>query len=371
MKKKIKKASRPSIKLRLCNLFWHSRDWVQRVALIIVIIFGFICLISWGFSLWYGQKHKNEPLVYGTTFIPTYARFFGLDPKETMDATINDLHIKRFRLVSYWDEIEKNKGTYDFSELDWQVDKASKAGADINLSVGLRQPRWPECHMPTWAKNTSYDQWYPELTKFMTATVNRYKDNPRVISFQVENEFFMTVFGDCPDFTRDRLIEEVALVKQLAPNKKIIVTRSNNWGGVPVNEPTPDVFGVAVYKRVWDQSATFRYFEYPYPPWFYGSLAGLGELISGKPLYIHELQTEPWLPPDKGYKINDINSIPEQNKSLDAKRLSQRLDYAEKTGMRTIDTWGVEWWYWRKVKANDPSLWDVAKEKFTETTLSN
>lgn len=353
------------------SLIWIDRRWWQRTFIVLIaIVLGFV-FASWSVAMWYANKHKNEPLIFGTTFIPTYARYFGLNPQETMDALLNDLNFKHFRLVSYWEEIEKTPGTYNFSELDWQIEKASAAGAQVNLAVGLRQPRWPECHMPNWAKDQPYDVWYPQLKKFMTETVNRYKDNPNVISFQVENEFFMTVFGECKDFNRERLVDEVNLVKSLAPDKKIIVTRSNNWGGVPIGEPTPDEYGVAVYKRVWDQNLTFRYFEYPYPSWFYGSLAGFGEIISGKPLYIHELQTEPWLPPDKGFKMNDIKSIPEQNKSLDAKRLAERFDYAEATGLRTIDTWGGEWWYWRKTKANDSSLWDVAREKIRASQTEN
>ncbi len=365
--KRLNKLSNAPFYKRILPVIWLDRRWWQRVfILLITLVFGFLFL-SWSVAMWYTQKHKNEPLVFGTTFIPTYARYFGLDPQETMDAMINDLNFKHFRLVSYWEEIEKTPGTYDFSELDWQIQKASDAGAQVNLAVGLRQPRWPECHMPDWAKTEPYDVWYPQLKTFMTETVNRYKNNPNVVSFQVENEFFMTVFGDCKDFNRDRLIEEVKLVKELAPDKKIIVTRSNNWGGVPIGEPTPDEYGVAVYKRVWDQNLTFRYFEYPYPSWFYSSLAGFGEIVSGKPLYIHELQTEPWLPPDKGFSMNDINSIPEQNKSLDAKRLGDRFDYAEATGLRTIDTWGGEWWYWRKTKAGDSSLWDMAKQKIKDS----
>lgn len=355
----------------LYNYFWKSRGLFIKSIVVLVSIFLLFVLASFLSAQWYTQKHKNEPLKYGTTFIPSYARYFGLDPQQTMDAMLYDLGLKRFRLVSYWSQIEATQGIYDFSELDWQIKKAEEAGAEVNLSVGLRQPRWPECHMPTWAESQPYDQWYPELKKFMTATVERYKDSPAVVSYQVENEFFLTVFGDCPDFTRERLVEEVALVRSLDPGKKIIVTRSNNWGGVPVQAPTPDEFGVAVYKRVWDETLTKRYFEYPYPPWFYGSLAGFGEMISGKPLYIHELQMEPWIPPDKGFAINDLDSIPEQNKSMDAKRLAERFDYGRDTGMRTIDTWGAEWWYWRKEKAGDPSLWETAKKKIGEADREN
>jgi hypothetical protein len=360
--KKTKSHPQPSWKAlcsHLCS-WWHKNIW-HKLLLILTAIIMFVLGGSYGISYWYLHKHRNEPLQLGVTFIPTYARYFGLDPKETMQASIDELGVRRFRLVSYWDEIEKNQGTYDFSELDWQFQKAEAAKATVNLSLGLRQPRWPECHMPQWAMKQSKDEWYPRLKTFMQAVVERYKSSPSLISYQVENEFFMTIFGECHDFDRSRLVDEYNFVKGLDSSKPIIVTRSNNWGGVPINEPTPDIYGVAVYKRVWDQTITKRYFEYPYPPWFYGLLGGAGEIIKGKPLIIHELQMEPWMP--DGFDML-TSSMEEQDKSLNAERLTKRFDYGRDTGLRTIDTWGMEWWYWRKVHFHDPSLWNAAAQEF-------
>ncbi|HSX44639.1 MAG TPA: beta-galactosidase [Candidatus Saccharimonadales bacterium] len=348
---------------------WWRRSLWQRLVIILMVIVTILVSGSYGISYWYLQRHRHEPLTLGVTFIPRYAAFFGLDPKQTMQAIIDELGVRRFRLVSYWDDIEKTPGTYDFSQLDWQFTKAEAAGAKVDLAVGLRQPRWPECHMPTWAASEPESVWYPQLRSFMTAVVERYKNSPALISYQVENEFFMTIFGECTNFDRNRLVTEYNLVRRLDPTKPIVVTRSNNWGGVPIGEPTPDIYAVAVYKRVFDYTVMHRYFEYPYPPWFYGFLGGLGELIHGKPLVIHELQMEPWLP--NGFAMNDIASIPEQNKSMNADRLQKRFRYAEDTGLRTIDAWGVEWWYWRKEKAHDPSLWNVAKSEFTRANQLN
>jgi len=334
---------------------------VQKSALVLAICFSIVTLFTYLGAVYYTVKHRDEQLKIGATFIPNYARYYGLDPQETMDALMQDMGLKRFRLVSYWKDIEKTKGTYDFSELDWQFKKAEAAGAEVSLAIGLRQPRWPECHEPDWAKGRPISEWQTDLYNFIEATVKRYKDSPALESYQLENEFFMSVFGECPDFSRDRLVAEKELVKRVDPDTKLVITRSNNWGGVPIGDPTPDQFGVSVYKRVWDKTLTKRYFEYPYPSWFYASLAGYGEMVSGKDMIIHELQTEAWLP--EGFQMNDLNDIPEQNKSLDAPRLEKRLEFGVNTGIKTIDVWGVEWWYWRKVKANDPSLWDTGKQE--------
>jgi hypothetical protein len=82
------------------------------------------------------------------------------------------------------------------------------------------------------------------------------------------------------------------------------------------------------------------------------------EMATGKESVLHELQAEPWGPTD----IKSM-SIAEQSKSMDAKRLRDRFAYGRGSGYRTIDLWGAEWWYWRKTKFNDPSLWNVVKEE--------
>lgn len=361
--------SKQTFAKRLLGLAWLNRNWFERFFVGLLAAFMLLVTVSYSIGYWYQQRHKDEPLIIGTTFIPRYARFFDLDPKETLHDTLYDLGIKRLRLVSYWKEIEREPGQYDFTDLDWQFAMAEEAGAEVSLSIGLRQPRWPECHEPKWAQNMPKEQWYPKLKQYMAAVIDRYKDSSALKSYQLENEYFMTVFGECSDFERERLVDEFNFVKQQDPSRPITITRSNNWGGWPIGEPTPDVFGVAVYKRVFDYTVTNRYFEYPYPSWFYASLAGAGELASGKPLIIHELQMEPWMP--ENYHINHLSDIPEQNKSMNAERLKDRFRYAEDTGLRTIDTWGVEWWYWRKVKANDPTVWDTARSEIQRINHQN
>ncbi len=340
------------------KFWWKERNLLQKIGLIFLAILILIVSSSYGIARWYIATQSHKELKFGATFIPSYARSFGLEPKSTMQAMIDDLNLRHFRLVSYWNEIEKTPGQYDFRELDWQFKKAEAVNATVSLAIGLRQPRWPECHMPSWAENQPMDVWYPQLKTFMTKVMERYKNSPALDSYQLENEFFLDVFGICPDFSRDRLIDEAKLVKEVDPETTLIISRSNNALGLPIGQPQPDRFGISIYKRVWDANITKRYFEYPFPAWFYAFLAGAGKIVTGKDLIVHELQAEPW-GPNKG--INEI-SIEEQNKSLNAERLTDRIKFGKATGMREIDLWGVEMWYWRKVALGDPSLWEAGKE---------
>lgn len=342
--------------------YWHRNIWHK----LVVVVAGVLLLMlgmMYGIARWYIATENSKPLVLGTTFIPAYAQSLGVDPRATMDALIKDVGVRHFRLVSYWDRMEPQKGAYDFSELDWQFRKAEAAHAHITLGLGLRQPRWPECHMPSWAANQPASQWQPQLETFIGQVVARYKNSPSLDSYQLENEFFLKGFGNCTNFDRSRLVSEARLVKRLDPRHTLIISRSNNAIGMPVGQPVPDEFGISIYKRVWDATLTHRYVEYPFPAWYYAFVAGTQKILTGKDMIVHELQAEAW--PPNGKFITHI-SLEEQNKSFNAERFEDRVAFGKATGMREIYLWGSEYWYYRLVKLHDPSLWNVARQAFQQ-----
>jgi hypothetical protein len=364
----IKKSTKKTVKRsgfcsEVYQKIWGRRSIIGKLAVLCLLVVLIFIASSWAVAVWYAQSHKSMPLKFGATFVPNYARYFGLEPQETMQAMIDDLGVRRFRLVSYWKDMERNPGEYDFSELDWQFQKVEASGGEIALAIGLRQPRWPECHGPQWAMAKPMAEWEEDLNEFMGAVIDRYKDSPALVEYQLENEFFLSVFGECPDFSRERLVREYEFVKIRDPDTPVTVSRSNNALGIPIGQPQPDQFAVSVYKRVWDKTITKRYYEYPFPAWFYGSLAGWGKIFTGKDLYIHELQTEAWLP--TGYSMRDA-PIEELYKSLNPERLEKRIEYGVDSGMKTIDLWGVEWWYHMKTKRSAPELWNTAKQSILD-----
>ena len=343
--------------LHILGLDWPKNKIISR--LLLTVLGGIFIFVGANYAMarYYIATHANQPFVFGATFIPDYARYLGADPQQTMDAMIKDLDIRHFRLVSYWKNIEPTQGIYEFDELDWQFKKAEESGSKVSLAIGLRQPRWPECHEPAWAKGRPINEWRPQLNQYMAAVIERYKDHPALESYQLENEFFLDVFGECTDFSRERLVEEYNMVKAADPKHPIIVSRSNNIIGLPVGQPRPDISAVSVYKRVWDKTFSKRYVEYPFPAWFYSSLAGWGEFFTDRDMVVHELQAEPWLPEDFDMPTAPLS---EQDKTLNEKRLKDRINYAKATGIKRIDLWGVEWWYARKEVRGDPSVWQTA-----------
>lgn len=306
-------------------------------------------------ALKYQHAESSKPEQFGTTFVSEYAGHLGLDPKQTFTAILDDLKIKNVRLVSYWSEGEKERGRYDFTDLDWQMSEAENRGVKVSLAIGLRQPRWPECHQPDWSKNIPKDEWYPSLKAYMSEVVKRYKDSPSLASYQLENEYFLKDFGVCPDFSRDRLIDEFNLVKSLDKKTPVILSRSNNYGGFAVGEPRADVYGISVYRKV--HNKTLGYITYPFPAWYYAFLASGQKMLTGKPSIIHEFQLEPWV---KSGDIKDA-SIDEQNKTMSREDIKANITFARRTGIKEVYFWGSEWWYWR-LENGDPTIWNTVKE---------
>jgi hypothetical protein len=342
--------------------YWR-KNWWHKILSVLFILMLLLIGTMYGIAQWYIHSEEHIPLQLGVSFIPDYAESLGINPEATMDALLH-IGVKQFRLVSYWSDGEPTPGHYDFSQLDWEFQKAQAAHAKIILTLGLRQPRWPECHMPTWASQEPESQWEPQLENYMQAVVERYKNSPSLESYQVENEYFLQGFGTCTNMDRSRLISEYNLVKRLDPKHPIIVTRSDNAIGIPVGQPQPSEFSISIYRRVWDAGVTHRYLEYPFPAWYYAFLAGWQKLADHKDMMIGELQAEAWAPNSK--TIPEI-SLAEQNKSINAQRLKGVFNYGKATGMRSIDLWGAEYWYYRMTVLHDPSLWNVAKQEFKQS----
>lgn len=293
---------------------------------------------------------------YGVTFTKDRAEEFGVNWRDNYLALLDDMELKRFRLTSYWSAHEPTRGQFDFSDLDWMMDEAHKRGAVVSLAVGLRQPRWPECHQPNWSLALKGNEWKQALYAYMETVVNRYKDHPALQSWQLENEAVNNWFGECEDPDRQRLDEEFALMKQWDTKHPVIMSLSDQHG-IPLNTPVPDVYGFSVYRIVYNTFGPHFYIVYPTPLWYHHLRAAIITAIHHKPLMIHELQMEPWGPSDtKGL------STEEQDKSMSVEQIPKSFLFARQIGMKDIDLWGGEWWYWRKVNG-DSSIWDTVKDQ--------
>ena len=44
------------------------------------------------------------------------------------------------------------------------------------------------------------------------------------------------------------------------------------------------------------------------------------------------------------------------------------MKFAEQTGIKQIDLWGAEYWYYRMATEHDPSVWHTAQMIFSNET---
>lgn len=301
----------------------------------------------------------KQPLI-GVSFSQKRSEEMGLDWKANFTALLDDMQVKHYRLMSYWDLHEPSRDQYDFTSLDWQISEAKKRGADVSLAIGLRQPRWPECHQPGWVNGLNGGAWKQAMYNYLETVVKRYENNATVINWQLENEGVNEWFGLCGRPDRERLLEEYALVDKLS-NKPIWMSLSDQHG-LPFLTPVPDKYGYSVYRTVWsEKSWPYKgYLTYPTPIWYHKLRAAVIKSYTGRDIYIHELQLEPW-----GQKDTMELSSEEQDKSMSTEQIKDSVLFAREIGAKDIYTWGGEWWYWRMVNG-DPSIWNTVKEEFTE-----
>ncbi|MFH0803962.1 MAG: beta-galactosidase, partial [Candidatus Tagabacteria bacterium] len=162
----------------------------------IIIFLGiFLAAVLIGSYFLIRSAPSREPKVFGATFSEPFTQELGLDWKKAYEEIFSDLGIKNVRIPVYWSEIEPKKGEWHFEDIDWQLAKAKEYDAKIILVIGRRVPRWPECFEPEWAKNLPEEEKKKLILKMSEEVVKRYKDNPVVWAWQVENEPFLP-FGE-------------------------------------------------------------------------------------------------------------------------------------------------------------------------------
>ena len=330
---------------------------MQKTKKILTILF-FVAVLFLGYLNLPGPAPR-EDVTLGMTFSTRYAEDLGLNWRETYLAMLTDLQVKKLRLPAYWDLIERERGVYDFSDLDWQIAEAGKQDASVIVTVGQRVPRWPECHIPGWALEDEQLR-RTQLLQMIHTTVERYKSNPTVTTWQVENEPFLSLFGICPKLDPYFLRSEVALVKKLDPTRKVIVTDSGELSLWYKAAREGDIFGTTLYRHIYQKR--FGYVTYPIGPNFFKMKELWTRLLTDQEHFIViELQAEPWA---NGWVKNV--SLEEQFITMDEKKLVENVTYARRLGFEEIYLWGVEWWYWLKVEKDYPALWDTGRELFRQ-----
>ncbi len=297
--------------------------------------------------------------VYGVSFSTTHADWIGPGWRETYDALLDDLGVKRLRLNAYWDQIEPREGRYDWQDLDYQMDRAAKKGATVILAIGRKLPRWPECHEPGWVKDRTEDEKQKKILEMLYVVVGRYKDHPSLTTWQLENEPLFD-FGGCPPEDRAFLAQEEATIRALDSSHQILVTDSGELSSWLPAARYGDMLGTTMYRTVFSgRTHKLWHYDYIFPAWLYRAKARLVNLIRGQDVIIAELQGEPW-----GAAPYIFMSAEERRVAFSPERLRQMRRFAERTQLPAAYWWGAEYWYWEKEVNDNPVYWEIAREFF-------
>lgn len=319
--------------------------WAIGILAVLIII---VCFY------YYNAYMPAERVGFGLTFSTSYAQYLGFDPKQMYLDILSDLKPKKLRLIAYWEDMEAERGEFDFRKMDELLIEADKQNLDVILAIGHKIPRWPECHHPDWYADLTLDEQHEALLNMLKNSVEHFKQFSSVKAWQIENEPYF-IFGlDCPYIPEDLIEKEVMIVKQI-DQRPIILTDSGERGSWIKTSRFADQVGITMYRAVY--SAWFGYYKYPLPPLFYKIKAGHFQKQIKKPLVGIELQAEPWF-----IQAIDKTDLETQRALMNPKVFTANVDYARKVGIGDNYIWGVEWWYWLAKSKNDWGMWATAKD---------
>ncbi|MGB3057494.1 MAG: beta-galactosidase [Candidatus Omnitrophota bacterium] len=317
-----------------------------------------------------------EPLRIGTTFSPVQTGYLDMDWKETY-LSILDQGFDIIRLGAYWNEIEKKEGVYDFSRLDWQINKARDKGIPVVLTVGMKAPRWPEYFIPEWVLEKSKLPFGSDVSRdaflrgktleFIKKTVNRYKNEKIVRYWQVENEPLNRIGEKHWIIGLSFLKQEVDLVRSLDKTRRPVVLTATTYPNKilrfvwrlllrhdPVSESMKigDILGLNVYPVVGQDLFGLKFYFWTTRRERNVYFSRLMHLVKekGKEAWIMELQAEPWEPGHLAYKGKERPPTGRPGELPDLFREFSSLGY------NTIFLWGAEYWLHRQKRHQD-KLW--------------
>ena len=323
---------------------------------ILLGIFVFLLIVFGYFFI--GKPPIAKEITWGVNFSQKHASLLELDWQETYLALLNDLKVKNLKVAAHWDLIEPEDGIFNFEDLDWQIREVERRGGKILLALGMKTPRWPECHIPEWAKNLNKNQQQEKILRMLDKIVSRYGDSEVIKYWQVENEPFFP-FGECPWVDKNFLKKEIALVKSLDFLKRPVIISDSGEGSLWITAAQlGDTVGTTMYRKVWFRQIK-KYISYPFPSTFYWRKAQIIKKLFGKEVVVVELQAEPW-----GPKLMYDISLEEQEKTMNLTQFKENIEFAKRTGLKEFYLWGAEWFYWMKTKKNQPEIWEEAKNLF-------
>jgi hypothetical protein len=312
------------------------------------------------------------PVQVGISFSPQRAAYLGLDYRVAFKR-LEAMHFRVIRLSTYWDQVDRE----GYDQLDWLMSEARKSHQPVALTVGMKALGWPEFFIPASAlpvgglhqgQDVAMDSAFREAAlSFVDATVDRYRDNPVLIAWQVENEPFNRAGPQRLWIDAEFLRDEIARVRALDSHHRPVIVNAfshfnlvfdqasarqgfdfRQWLGFDADSAERDglsvlgrgdVLGLDVYTAIGYQFLGSDHLSHADGDWP-DRLARVRDLAhkQGKQAWITEAQAEPWESSDLNY-ANPKSTSPSAIRGIFAN--------LKDAGFTTVLFWGSEYWLWR------------------------
>lgn len=289
---------------------------------------------------------------WGITFSPRQASYLGLNPVDSFRRLLT-LPLRYIRLGAYWQELEAQPGVFDWQPLTQYLDMAEKSQRKIVLVIGAKSPRWPEFYLPEHVRQQSrlFDQSTEKLLlSYLHELLLVCRSYQCISCWQVENEPLDPSGPDNATIPYSLLEQESALVRKLDSWPIMMTVWGNELskrGHLPRVAGLADVIGIDIYYQQFIARVA-RKNIYASPR---DSDATLTKIIqtSTKPVWITELQAEPWEKDTQGFTADNPGS-------MSPEKLKTTIDRAQKLGAETVLLWGAEYWLWRQQQGDSRYL---------------
>jgi hypothetical protein len=322
-----------------------------------------------------------SPAQVGTSFSPRHATYLGLDWQVSY-RRLEAMHFKVIRLSAYWDQIDAE----GYDQLDWLMNESQATGQPVILSVGMKGLGWPEFYIPHQLQPRTEDGGEvgqdpllrAAVLDFVQETVSRYRDNPALVAWQVENEPLNPAGQHRWTIGRDLLGQEVAALKAIDARPVIVnafghfnmlFDRTSNRSGFDLSSllgfesntaeaqslgvlGRGDILGLDVYTEIGYRLLGHDGVSHAGSDW--ATKAGHWRRVAlgqSKQAWVTEAQAEPW--------EASINTYGDP-KSTVAEDIHSRFASLRAQGFGTILLWGSEYWLWR-ADNGDSSWLDAVK----------
>ena len=284
------------------------------------------------------------PPLAGFSYSPVVSQWMGRNPEADLAFLLSSTNPDLVRLPVYWDVTQPSPHNLDYSLVDallavvaWHNSMSSRQTRVI-LTVGARNFVYPELHTPAWVGPRQNPQLAAALegTAYRTyfdSTLLRYRNNPLLYAWQVENEAFDYVVNETTgddQISPEQMNWEIGEVHHLDGRHRAVTTSFDGWNaivdwmqlyatpalwalhGYPSGHPGPaldaaDALGLDIY--VDGSSTPFRFSSVALrASWKAETIQFWADQAKAqnKKVWLMEMQAEPWAVSPGSFSPNDL-----------------------------------------------------------------